>query len=99
MMSLDWCGVAVNTLAASTNKEAIFQACSLAKTGGNRYNKMMHKDEPGNRRRRLKIDNPIGVYGIECPTSSVAVAQTTVFSAPIFKISKFPARLRGMGRH
>ena len=60
---------------------------------------MTHKDEPGTKRQRLVVSDPIGVYGIECPTSSASVAQTTVFSAPLFNISKFPAQLMGLGRH
>ena len=71
----------------------------MAKTGSNMWNKMTHKDEPGTKRQCLKVSNSFGVYGIECPTSSASVIQTTVFLAPLFKISKFPAQLRGMGRH
>ena len=50
LMSPDWCGVAVNTMPAGADAEAVFQACSLDKTGSNRCNKMTHKDEPGNKR-------------------------------------------------
>ena len=97
--SEEWCLAAVNRTAEGKGNQGVFQACSLGKSGARMCTKGTHDDTPGNTRVRLRVEDPIGVYAIECPVSSASVIQTSIFSSPLFKIDGFPEPLRRLQRH